>query len=120
MTPLSIPALLCGGPAHMPHSTELKAGPVSLFLEQGELRRLRVGDVEVLRRAYLTLRGPDWGTISPALSELRVDAGEGEFSVSFTLSHKQGEFDFSWRVKAMGNRQGTIRFEARGRAGSAF
>ncbi len=32
--------------------TELSAGPVRMLLVNGELRYLRAGDVEVLRRVY--------------------------------------------------------------------
>jgi hypothetical protein len=120
MATLSKPALLSGGPAFFPHSTELRAGPLSLLLEQGEIRRVRLGDREVIRRIYLTLRGPDWSTIVPAVADLNVDAGGGEFKAAYSLVHRQGEYDFAWKVTITGNAQGTLRFEARGRAGASF
>jgi hypothetical protein len=120
MTSLSVPALLCGGPAYMPHSTELKAGPLSMVLEQGELRRIRLGDTEVVRRIYLTLRGPDWSTVAPSLGNLDIEAGPDAFALSFTLTYRQGPFDFTWSVTASGNREGTLGFHAKGRAVSDF
>ncbi len=120
MASLSIPALRCGGPNNLPFSRTLRSGPFSLLFEQGELRRIRLGDREVIRRIYLTVRGPDWGTIPGILSDLKADVADDHFSLSFLLGYKQGEIDFSWQVAVTGGPEGNIRVEAKGRAGSAF
>lgn len=120
MASLSIPALRCGGPQNLPHSQTLRSGPFTLLFEQGELRRIRLADREVIRRIYLTVRGPDWGTIPAAMSGLTVDAQADHFSASYVLTCKSGDVDFSWTVSITGGPEGNIRVEARGRAGSAF
>src|SRR5438445_220229 len=117
---LSIPALRCGGPAYLPHSQVLRSGPFTLLFEQGELRRIRLGDREVIRRVYLSVRGPDWGTIPAELSGLQVDAKEDHFALGYLLTYKQGGIDFTWAVSITGGPEGNIRVEARGKAGSAF
>lgn len=91
-----------------------------MLFEQGELRRIRLGDREVLRRIYLTVRGPDWSTIPPEVSLLDVESGTDSFKVKFLLTHKQGDVEFSWDVGIIGEPFGNIRFEARGLAGRAF
>jgi D-apionolactonase len=91
-----------------------------MLFEQGELRRIRLGDREVLRRIYLTVRGPDWSTIPPEVSLLDVESGPDSFKIKFLLTHKQGDVEFSWDVGIIGEPFGNIRFEARGLAGSAF
>ncbi len=42
-----------------------------MFLVNGELRYLRVGDVEVLRRVYVAVRDRLWRTIPPQISNLK-------------------------------------------------
>ncbi len=120
MPTLSIPALRCGGPSNLPHSTLLKAGPLTLLLEQGEIRRVRLGDREIIRRIYVSLRGPDWSTIGGTLSELKLDAGDDAFQASYTLTHKQAEYDFTWKVSISGTSQGGLRFQASRPTGPRF
>jgi len=120
MASLSIPALRTGGPSHMPYSQVLRAGPLSLLLEQGELRRIRMGDREVLRRIYLTVRGPDWSTIPGMVAGQSLEARPDSFDLSYSVRHKQGDFDFAWTVTVKGTPDGILSFQARGLAGSAF
>jgi D-apionolactonase len=120
MASLSIPALRCGGPANLPQSHVLRAGPFSMLFEQGELRRIRLGDREVIRRIYVTVRGPDWSTIPADLQDLKIDREPEGFLVSYRAVYKQGDIDFAWTVGIRGNADGEIRMEAAGKAGSAF
>jgi hypothetical protein len=120
MPSLSVPLLRCGGPSNLPRAYRLKAGPVSLLFEQGELRRIRLGDREVLRRIYLTVRGPDWSTIPPVLSDVQLEESENGFAMLFRLDCKRGDVDFTWNVTVRGNPEGVIRFDAVGKANSAF
>jgi D-apionolactonase len=120
MASLSIPALRCGGPNHLPLSRVLRAGPFTLLFEQGELRRIRLGDREVIRRIYLTVRGPDWSTVPGVLSDLQSDVAADHFSLAFRLTYQQGVVDFAWQVAITGGPEGNIRVEAKGRAASAF
>lgn len=117
---LSIPALRCGGPALLPHTQVLRSGPFTLLLEEGQLRRIRLGDREVVRRIYLSVRGPDWATPPAELSDLKVDAKADHFAASYLLTFKKGEIDFTWAVSITGGPEGNIRVEARGKANSAF
>lgn len=120
MASLSIPALRCGGPGYLPQSHPLRAGPFSMLFEEGELRRIRLGDREVIRRIYLTVRGPDWSTIPAEISGLKVEReGEG-FDISFLAAYRKGEVDFTWTVAIRGNAEGEIRYYATGKADSAF
>src|ERR1041384_7262505 len=103
MASLSIPALRCGGPGHLPQSHVLRAGPFSMLFEQGELRRIRLGDREVIRRIYMTVRGPDWSTIPADITDLHVEQGaEGDFLVTYHAAYLKGEVDFAWDVGIRG------------------
>ena len=120
MPSLSLPLLRCGGPANLPQSHVLKAGPLSMLFEQGELRRICLGDREVLRRIYLTVRGPDWSTIPGVLSEATLEESPDAFALTFRMDCVKGDFDFTWQGSVRGMTDGTLRFEARGRANKAF
>ena len=64
--------VLRGAAAPPPRRTALRAGPLSLDYETGALRRIRLGDREVLRQVYVAVRDPDWDTIEPVISDLRI------------------------------------------------
>ena len=51
---------------------ELAARPVSMTLENGALRWIRLGDVEVLRGIAFLVRDRGWGTPSPQISALNL------------------------------------------------
>lgn len=91
-----------------------------MLLEQGEIRRIKVGDTEILRRLYLAVRGPDWRTIPPQVEDLRVEAGDDSFRAVYAIRHRQDEFDFTWKVDIEGDAGGRLRFRAEGRAATSF
>ncbi len=120
MKTLSMPALRSGGPNHLPHSTILQAGPLSALFEQGELRRITLGNGEVIRRIYATLRGPGWETIPSTITDLKIESKSDNFSISYNLIYKQAEFDFVYIVTINGNSEGKICFDLNGKAGQDF
>src|SRR6478609_10061832 len=61
----------------------LAAGPLSVELDNGNLRYLRVGGVEVLRGLAFLVRDENWGTCVPTLSDLVVEQRPDSFSVSY-------------------------------------
>lgn len=84
----------------------LRAGPLSVLLEAGQLRDLRWHGVEAVRGIAYLLRDVAWGTVSFALSEPEVTEGEGAFAVTYA-GRAEGA---SGRV--------TLRAAIRGEAGS--
>lgn len=100
--------------------TPLRAGPLSLQYEAGTLRYICLGEHEILRQVYMALRPPDWSTVEPVISNLRIDAHKDYFEITFNADHKQDEIDFSWRGHITGDAQGTIRFLMDGTANRNF
>jgi D-apionolactonase len=98
----------------------LRAGPLTATLDRGELRWIRLGDLEVLRGIYGAVRGPGWVTVPPKLKTVRVEAGEEAFAVVFEARHEDGPLRFGWHGRIEGERDGTIRFVFEGRAETAF
>ncbi len=103
-----------------PEKIGLRAGPLTLILEGGSLRYIRLGNREVLRMVYSAVRDRDWCTVPAVLSDLRVEARDDSFDVTYVSEHKQGEVDFAWKGTIRGKPDGTIRFAMDGEARSTF
>ena len=103
-----------------PRQVSLRAGPLSLLYEAGDLRYVRLGDQEILRRVYVAVRDRNWGTVTPVLSNVRLEAGADSFSISYDVENKQDDIDFFWRGTIIGGADGTISFSMDGQARSTF
>src|SRR4029453_8403656 len=62
-----------------PTRIELTAGPISATFENGALRWIRLGDVEVLRGIAFLVRDRRWDTPSPEISGLDLQRAQGGF-----------------------------------------
>ena len=120
MDTLSIRTLYYGRDEALPEKRELRAGPLTLLFEDGDLRYVRLGDHEVLRRVYVSVRDSNWDTLLPAISNLHAESGEDWFRVSFDAEHVERDIDFAWKGTVTGDAQGTITFAMDGRARSTF
>ena len=99
---------------------ELRAGPLSLVLDGGDLRYVRAGGHEIIRRLYVAVRDRDWNTLPAALSNLQVAAAADTFRVEYDAEHRQNDIDFVWHASIEGDAAGTIRFHMAGLARSTF
>src|SRR5438105_9357584 len=81
----------------LPAQQSLRAGPLSLIFEAGDLRYVRWAEREILRRVYVAVRDRNWGTVPASLTNLRVESTGETFRVSFDVEHRQGEIDFAWK-----------------------
>jgi hypothetical protein len=91
-----------------PETRELRAGGLTAQLEGIDLRYVRLGDVEIVRRLFVAVRDASWGTIPATVSGLEVDAGEDAFSVSFEALHEADELRFRWRGSLSGSADGSL------------
>ncbi len=116
-------AILYGDPDFTPPTTEsLRAGPLTLIYENGELRRIRLGETELVNRIYGAIRGDDWGTPIGSLSEIEKTLGEDSFRIVYESRHTEPSkgIDFVWRGTLTGSADGTITFDFDGEALSTF
>ena len=104
----------------LPRQVELRAGPLSLVYEEGDLRYVRLGEREVIRRIYVATRDRNWGTLPNVLSNVQMEVTAGAFRISYEVENKQGEIDFFWRGTITGDAQGTLTFAMDGEARSTF
>jgi hypothetical protein len=109
-----------GAPEPPPAAIPLRAGPLTLQFEHGDIRYVVWNGREVIRRIYVAVRDENWGTVPAALSELRVEDRGDSFAISYLAAHRAGPIDFAWRGTIEGDAQGTLRFAMDGAARSSF
>jgi hypothetical protein len=100
----------------------LVAGPLTAELEAPDLRYVRAGDLELVRRLYAAVRDRNWGTVPPALSDLELVEAEGGFAFRFDAHHIDRELgiDFSSHGEIAGSADGTLTCTLEGEANVAF
>lgn len=112
--------LLHGEPDPLPLGRTLRAGPLSVRYEQGDLRYLRLGDRELVRRIYVAVRDRNWGTVPVTLTPVDTVVGPDSFAITYDAVARQDEIDFRWRATIRGTAAGRIEFHFAGEARTAF
>ena len=108
--------LLHGSAAPITEMRSLRAGPVTMLLDGVDLRYLRLGDTELVRRVYVAVRDVDWDTVPGTVSGLEVEQGDESFRVEFDARHARREVDFSWHGTITGDESGRVEVVLDGRA----
>ncbi|MGD9712653.1 MAG: hypothetical protein AB7V46_11365, partial [Thermomicrobiales bacterium] len=89
-------------------------------LEGGDLRYVRLGDVEIVRRLYIAIRDRNWGTIPPVYTRFDLlDEGD-HFRIDLAAEHLSGDVDFAWTGSIEGHANGTISYSMEGTPRKAF
>ncbi|HTE18107.1 MAG TPA: hypothetical protein VK689_06970, partial [Armatimonadota bacterium] len=120
MTAPSPNILYYGREEPLPEQVPLRAGPLSLVYEAGDLRYVRLGDREIVRRIYAAVRNHNWDTLPAALSNVHIQDGGQEFRITYDAEHRAGDVDFAWQAVITGGADGTLRFTMDGAARSSF
>jgi D-apionolactonase len=89
----------------------LKAGPMQVEFDNGQLRYLKVGGVEVLRALGFLVRDENWGTYTPQISELMIDQRSDGFSVSFHAVCSRPGQEIAYDATIEGHANGNLEFE---------
>ncbi|HEY9594275.1 MAG TPA: hypothetical protein VHE79_07355, partial [Spirochaetia bacterium] len=111
---------LYGRDEDLPARKELRAGPLTLLIEQGDLRSISFDGREVVNRIYVAIRDRNWGTIAPVLSNVDEKIGKDSFRISFDVENREREIHFVWKGVITGDPDGTITFSMKGMARSTF
>jgi hypothetical protein len=88
----------------------LTAGPLSVELDNGQLRYLKVDGVELLRAVAFLVRDENWGTYVPNLSDLEVEQRADGFSVSYRAVCSRGSQEIAYDATIEGRADGTLEF----------
>lgn len=93
---------------------ELRAGPLSLFFENGDLRYIKFGEREIVRRVYFAVRDQNWNTVPNILEAVEINQKEDSFFALLQSRNSSEEVDFKWTGYIEGKSDGIIRFLAEG------
>jgi hypothetical protein len=101
---------------------EVRAGPLTAELDGPDLRYVRYGGVEVVRRLYAAIRDRNWGTVPPELTNVELDVADNSFSLRFEARNADPALgvDFRWRGELVGGSDGTLTASLDGTAAEAF
>ncbi len=114
------PVELFGTAEPLPARRKLVAGPLSAIFEDGNLRDIRLGDVELVRAINYLARDEAWGTFRPTLSNLRIMENETTFTVDYDGVCGSPEAGFRYNMRIRGEASGTLTVEAEGTALADF
>ncbi len=120
MSQLSRRVLHYGKDEPLPERTQLCGGPLSMTFEAGDLRYIRFGDHEILRRVYVAVRDHNWDTIPPQLSNVQIERDSDTFHITYDVENKEADVDFFWHGTITGDANGTITLSMDGEARSTF
>ncbi|MBC7919578.1 MAG: hypothetical protein H7Z75_00650 [Ferruginibacter sp.] len=109
-----------GHEGQQPAQVPLRAGPLRLLYEAGNLRYVRLGEREVVRMIYPTLRDRNWGTYLPTLRNEKIEQTANSFRISYENHYDSEGIQYRFRCVIEGKPDGTIRFELDGEALSTF
>jgi hypothetical protein len=104
----------------VPRPELLTAGPLSLELDGDDVRAVRFGDQEVVRRIYVGVRTPSWATV-PGTVRDRVIASDGDrVRVELVTDHRQEDLAVEVRVVLVLDPAGELSYQAELEALSGF
>jgi len=94
----------------------LRAGPLTAVLDGIDLRYVRFGKTELVRRIYVAVRDRNWNTIAGRASDIELDRHGDSFAVRFVVRHTGQGIDFRWAGSITGSDEGAITFAMEGAA----
>ncbi|MCB5410783.1 hypothetical protein [Pseudogemmobacter faecipullorum] len=82
---------LYGTSSPVPEARLIRHGALSLVLQDGALRHIRLGEVEMIRQIAFLARDRDWGTLVPQVSEARQTGTDDQLELQYQLSFSNGD-----------------------------
>jgi hypothetical protein len=98
----------------------LRAGPLSAVLDNGQLRYVRVNDIEVLRAIAFLVRDENWGTFTPEISNLKVKQGKTGFRVTYRARCADAKRALTYDAEITGDVGDGLKFSAKAMPESDF
>ena len=108
-----------GDPIYLHKQTKLKSGLLELVYENGAIRWIKLGNIEIIRMVYSAVRDQNWGTIEPRIDVETITNQESSFVINLKVSYQSGPVNFvaKYHISGANNK---IRFEMFGIAHSSF
>jgi D-apionolactonase len=99
---------------------ELRAGLLSVTVDGGDLRAVRIGGREVVRRIAVVIRDASWRTVPGQVLAYELREESDSFRISCTIEHRHAEAAFRWRGTIVGSADGVLSFEMDGEVLAPF
>jgi hypothetical protein len=98
-----------------------RIGPWRFRSDHADVRALRVGGREIVRRVSVTVRDPAWGEVPPRAWSSAVEDTGSAWRLRLAAEYAAGPIDFAWRgVFEIESTTGSASLRVVGRAGSSF
>ena len=98
----------------------LSAGPLRLDYDAGDLRCIRLGGLEIVRRIYVAFQDRNWTARPWVIEDEEIESDRDSFRISLRA---RGTFDaspFAWTGSLSGDANGTIHYAIDGTTDSPF
>src|SRR5579871_129157 len=102
---------LCGTEEVDAPTRRLVAGPLSVELENGQLRYVTFAGTEVLRAIAFLVRDENWGTFTPKISDLEIEETGDRFAVAYRAVCADDKRRLLYHARISGQSDGTLAFE---------
>lgn len=102
-----------------PPSTRLAIGQWSAVFEEGFIRYIRCGGVELVRMINFSVRDADWRTVPYQVDDIEVDQSEEGWVAKYTCLSVHHSIDYRWECEIRANADG-LEFNIKGTANSHF
>jgi hypothetical protein len=89
---------------------ELKAGNLDLLYQDGFIRYVRLGNLEIIRMINHALRDPNWSTIPMQISNEKINTEEDAFQISYTANFQEDSINFEVNCQIEGKKDGSLIF----------
>ena len=93
-----------------PPMRELRAGSLSVQFDNGALRYVRFGGVEVLRAIAFLVRDENWGTFAPHIDNLHIEEKSGCFTITYRASCADASRRLNYEARITGSPDGALSF----------
>jgi hypothetical protein len=102
---------LCGTEEPDVPGRVLRAGPLSVELENGNIRHIRFAGAEVLRGISYLVRDENWGTLAASIADLVVKEDPDAFTVSYRGLCADAKRRLTYDARISGHSDGSLAFE---------
>ena len=97
----------------------LKIGQLSMIYENGSIRSIKAGEIEIVRMIYSAVRDQNWRTIEPFLIRDKIKENTSGFKIEVSAKYKGNGILFYADYIITGT-PGRLVFEMKGEARSSF
>ncbi|MEP6950384.1 MAG: hypothetical protein ABI863_13960 [Ginsengibacter sp.] len=99
---------------------KLQAGSITCIYENGNLRNIKKGNVEIIRMMYGAVRLDNWDTAAFTIENEKIEQYDLEFSVRYTVRYFSLSTLYKASIVIEGKKNNTISFSMIGKAENKF